>query len=174
MSPALLELQVALKSVYDTSAAGHVDGLRECLLKALRNDVNVATRMLETIPRAWERADGVSARSRLCSLYLEVCNVTSAPELRARALTNLGALMDSLLSQGRVTELPTPGELDRLWVQLQSGDINPTLSCAIIETSGAIMATLVSCGSDSVPNLERRLRSWGDMISECLDVDNVS
>ncbi|KAK4043957.1 putative death-receptor fusion protein-domain-containing protein [Parachaetomium inaequale] len=171
-SSALLNLHTSLKAVYDAAASGDVDGLRTHFLAMLSSDINTASRMLETIPEVWKQVGNAAARSELCSLYLEACTVSSAPEVRTQALTNLGSLMDGILSRGEVTELPSVGQLDRLWVQLQNGDINPALSCAIIETSGTIMAALVSRGGDNLSSMEQRLRSWGDMLSECLDVDN--
>jgi hypothetical protein len=171
---ALLDLHASLKVVYDTATSGDVEKLRENLLKLLRTDVNTSTRMLEMIPEIWKQVDSTSVRSGLCGLYLEACTVSSAPEVRTQALTNLGSLMNSILSSGEVAELPSVAQLDKLWVQLQTGDINPALSCAIIEASGTILAALVSHDSGDVPNMEQRLRSWGDMLSECLDVDNVS
>jgi hypothetical protein len=171
---ALLDLHTSMKMVYDTATSGDVEKLRASLLKLLRTDVNTLTRMLEMIPEVWKQVDSTSVRSGLCGLYLEVCTVSSAPEVRTQALTNLGSLMNRILSSGEVAELPSAAKLDELWVQLQAGDINPALSCAIIEASGTILAALMSHNADGVPNMEQRLRSWGDMLSECLDVDNVS
>ncbi|KAL2024422.1 hypothetical protein VTK56DRAFT_8233 [Thermocarpiscus australiensis] len=168
---ALLDIQTSLRLVYDSVARGDLDALRACLLETLSRDINTASRMLETIPMAWDQVASASARARLCGIYVEICEVSSAPELRGQALMNLGSLMDRILSDGDVGELPSTAHLDRLWVQLQHGDINPTLSCAIIETSGTIMAALVSRDSKD-SSAEQRLRSWGDMISDCLDVDN--
>lgn len=170
---ALLEVQASQKMVYDTASQGDLDGLRTHLLRFLNRDVNTASRVLEAIPRAWQKGVAPGSWSELCGLYLDVCDISSAPEVRAIALTNLGSLMDDILGSGDVELLPKPERLDQLWVRLQDGDINPTLSCAIIETSGSIMAALVSRGAEVLPNMAQRLRSWGDMLSECLDVDNV-
>jgi hypothetical protein len=174
-SSTLLNLHTSLKAVYDAAASGDVASLRTHFLATLSSDINTASRMLETIPEVWKQVDNnAAARSGLRGLYLEACTVSSAPEVRTQALTNLGSLMDGILSRGEVTELPSVEQLDGLWGQLQNGDINPALSRAIIETSGTIMAALVSRGADNLPRMEQRLRSWGDMLSECLDVDNVS
>jgi hypothetical protein len=172
-SSALLKLHTSLKVVYDAAASGDVESLRASFLRMLSGDVNTASRMLETIPEAWSQTDDLAVRSSLRDLYIEACTASSAPEVRTQALANLGPLMDGILSRGQVSELPTTEQLDGLWLQLQKGDINPALSCAIIETSGTIMAALVSHGAGNVPNMEQRLASWGDMLSECLDVDNV-
>jgi hypothetical protein len=173
-SSALLDLHATLKLVYGTAERGDVDILRMHFLKTLNRDINTATRMLEMIPEAWKQVDSASARSGLCNLYQEACTVASAPEVRTQALSNLGSLMDSILSRGDVTEFPTTEQLDRLWNQLRKGNINPALSCAVVETSGTIMAVLVTRDPDTVPDIEQRLRSWGDMLADCLDVDNVS
>ncbi|KAK4149214.1 putative death-receptor fusion protein-domain-containing protein [Chaetomidium leptoderma] len=171
-SSALLDLHTSLKVVYDAVSCGDVDGLRAQFLKTLKCDVNTAARMLELIPKAWKQVDSASARPGLCRLYLDACTMSSAPEVRTQALINLGSLMDNILSRGQATELPSVQQLDGLWGQLQEGDINPTLSCAIVETSGTIMAVLVSRDSGMPQNMDQRLSGWGDMLSECLDVDN--
>ncbi|KAH6849766.1 putative death-receptor fusion protein-domain-containing protein [Chaetomium sp. MPI-CAGE-AT-0009] len=171
-SSALLKLHRALKVVYDAAAAGDVDSLRAYFLKMLSSDINTASRMLEAIPDAWSQAGDLAVRSSLRDLYMEACTASSAPEVRTQALANLGPLLDGILNRGEVSELPSTEQLDGLWLQLQKGDINPALSCAIIEISGTVMAALVSHGAEKVLNMEQRLASWGDMLSECLDVDN--
>lgn len=170
---ALLDLHSSLKVVYDTATSGDVDTLQSTLLKLLSTDVNTSSRMLDMIPEVWKQVDSASVRSGLCGLYLEACTVSSAPEVQTQALTNLGSLMARILRSRGLAELPSAARLDELWARLQTGDINPALSCAIIETSGTILAVLVSRDSDNIPDMEQRLRSWGDMLSECLDVDNV-
>ena len=171
---ALLTLHTGLKLVYDVAASN--DGMPSLLphfQKMLSSDTNTACRMLEVVPGAWELA-GRTDPSGLCELYLGLCDIPSAPEVRAQALRNLGPVMDHLLCRGEIEKLPGVERLDKLWESLQDGDINPTLSCAIIETSGTIMAALVSRDTTNIPNMEQRLRSWGDMLYDCLDVDNVS
>ncbi|KAK3902107.1 putative death-receptor fusion protein-domain-containing protein [Staphylotrichum tortipilum] len=169
---ALLDLQAGLKLVYDIAASGDstID-LFKYLQKMLRTDVNTACRVLEAIPAAWKQV-GRADLSGLCELYLDLCALPSPPEVRSQVLRNLGPAMEELLGQGESAKLPAAERLDELWKTLQQGEINPTLSCAIIETSGTIMAALVSRGSDNVQNLEQRLRGWGDMLFDCLDVDN--
>lgn len=171
---ALLEMQVALKSVYDTAACGDLGELRSCLLRTINTDVNTAGRILEAVPRAWAQSGIAGVRSGLFDLYLQVCDASVVPEIRTHALLNFRTLMDGALSHGDVAELPSQEHLDRLWNELQNGDINPALSNAIVETSGTIMAAVVSRDSGSLSDIEQRMRSWGDMLSECLDVDNVS
>lgn len=173
-SSALLNLHRSLMVVHDTVSSGDVEGLRMNFLATLNSDVNTASRILEAIPQVWKSVDNVTTNRALCGLYLEACTVSSAPEIRTQALTNLALLMDGALNRGELAALPSIEELDRLWVQLQGGDISPGLSCAAIQTSGAIMAALVALGLGNTADKERRLRSWGDMLSEGLDVDNVS
>ncbi|KAK4106469.1 hypothetical protein N658DRAFT_512297 [Parathielavia hyrcaniae] len=171
-SSAMLDLHASLKLVYDTAGCGDVDSLRLQLSKTLNRDISTAARMLEMLPEVWKQVDSASARSGLCQLYLEACTVSSAPEVRTQALTNLGSLLDSMLRRRDYAELPSAEQLDRLWSQLRQGEINPALSCAVIETSGTIISALLSRDLDSPPNLEQKLRSWGDMLSDCLDVEN--
>lgn len=166
-------MESSLKQAYDAATSADVGQLRACVLETLSKDINTASRILEAIPSAWKQLTGANTRTGLCSLYLEVCSVSSALEVRAVALTNLGLLMDDMLASGDLSELPAPEALDKLWNQLHKGDINPTLSYAVIETSGTIMAALVS-PNPNMPGMEQRLRSWGDMITDCLDVENVS
>ncbi len=171
---ALLTLHTGLKLVYDVAASGGgMPSLLPHFQKILSSDTNTACRMLEVVPQAWELA-GRPDPSGLCELYLGLCDIPSAPEVRAQVLRNLGPVMDYLLSRGEIEKLPGVEQLDKLWKSLQDGDINPTLSCAIIETSGTIIAALVSRDATNIPNMEQRLRSWGDMLYDCLDVDNVS
>lgn len=169
----MLNLHAGLRLVYDAAASdGGLLSLLTAFQRTLSSDVNTACRMLEVIPGAWEQA-GRTNPSGLCELYFRLCDIPSAPEVRAQILKNLGPVLDGLLRDGDIANLPAAERLDKLWNNLQNGDINPTLSCAIIETSGTIMAALVSPGSEAIPNLEQRLRSWGDMLFDCLDVDNV-
>ncbi|KAL2164432.1 hypothetical protein VTH06DRAFT_3648 [Thermothelomyces fergusii] len=172
-SSALLKLHKSLMVVHDTAASSNVEGLRTHFLATLGSDMNTAGRMLEAIPEAWKSVDSVATSRALCGLYMEACTISSAPEIRARALTNLGLLMGGVLNRGEMAGLPSIKELDRLWSRLGEGEISPALSCAAIQASGTIMAALVSQGMNNAVDQERRLRSWGDMLSESLDVDNV-
>ncbi|KAK0711260.1 putative death-receptor fusion protein-domain-containing protein [Lasiosphaeris hirsuta] len=167
---ALLDIEVTVKLFSDLAVAGNLRGLRLFLFQTLSRDINTATRMLETLPKTWEARQGTNARSELCLLYADICIHTAAPEARAQALTNLGLLMDDILNQNELAELPGIESLDQLWAGLQNGEINPTLSYAIIRTSGTIMAVLTS---RHATHLNQRLRGWGVMIADALDVDNM-
>ncbi|KAK3322123.1 putative death-receptor fusion protein-domain-containing protein [Apodospora peruviana] len=190
-STALLRMETAIMAVYDSAyEATDVTKVRSALLTVLgNNDTNTACRMLETAPKVWEavqrkamedlqKEDGITPE--LCALYIEVCDraATAAPEVRAQALLNFGSLIDGILlnhkaAAARSSPLPSTEQLDRLWSSLQrKGELfNPTLACAIIKTSGSLMAATV-CAGTSIPNLEQRLRSWGLMIADSLAVDN--
>ncbi|KAK3682638.1 putative death-receptor fusion protein-domain-containing protein [Podospora appendiculata] len=172
---ALLSLQRATNLVYETALAGDTHGLRSWLLSATRNDTDTACRMLESIPVAWGSSQSGKLRLELCTLYAQVCSLPTAPEVRAQALLNLGDLLESLLGGDQQPgQLPSVKELDQLWSHLQEGEINPTLSCAIIRTSGSLMAVLAclrSQGAD-IPNVDQRLRSWGAMVADCIAIDN--
>lgn len=191
---ALLRMEKCVKVVHETARSyalgqhGDFSAMRNSLLEILTVDTNTACRMLEAMPKAW---DGVQNRRMrdvgladdvtpaLCDLYAEVCRRPAAPEARAQALLNLGGLVDGVLGCGqrRLYEiLPSAEKLDELWVSLQrkGGIINPTLACAIIKTSGSLMAARLRLGEGGEIGLERRLRSWGVMVGDSLDVDNVS
>ena len=174
----LLAMEVAINEVYDSAAFGDIEGLQASLLNVLGTDTDTACRMLEIIPTAY-RAPPVDTVSALCELYAQVVSAAAAPpEARAAALANLGYLLEWIIQDLQEVEaLPTVGQLDRVWTGLQTGEINPTLSCAILEASGAIMAALVCrhyYTEEKVPNLAQRLKGWGAMISDALGVDNVS
>ncbi|KAL1839076.1 hypothetical protein VTJ49DRAFT_1877 [Mycothermus thermophilus] len=171
-SSALLDLQTSLRVVYNAASSADVGQLREELMRLLETDVNTAIRMLEVTPEAWRHVDNSSATSELCALYLDICISSPAPGVRKQALLNLGSLLGDLLRHGDVSELPSAAQLDGLWRRLQHGEISPSLSCTIVETSGTIMAALLSQPSQDIPDMAPRLQRWGDMLSECLDVDN--
>ena len=179
---ALLDMELAIELVHDTASSANVAELRALLLDTLDHDTNTASRLLETIPSAWKAAiesANPAPRSGLSNLYIEVCcRPNTAPEARAQALLNLGSMIDETLkstnSNGQL--LPSIEQLDTLWSSLQKGDINPTLSYAIIETSGSLMAATLqqsTSSSSPIPKLERRIRSWGAMIADALGIDNT-
>lgn len=172
-SSALLSLHTSLNMVHETAHSKDITKLRWQFLHTPNSDINTANRVLEAIPEVWKQVGGTDVNTGLCNLYLEACTTSSAPEVRTQSLINLGSLMDELLRQGKVAELPSAKELDSLWAVLQTGDINPGLSCAIIETSGTIMAVQVARDSSDGLDMANRLRNWGEMLTDCLDVDNV-
>ncbi|KAL2271601.1 hypothetical protein VTJ83DRAFT_972 [Remersonia thermophila] len=171
-SSALLDLQTSLRVVYNAASSANVGQLRAELMQLLDTNVNTAIRMLEVAPEAWRHVVNSSATSEMCALYLDVCASSPAPGVRKQALLNLGSLLGDLLRHGDASGLPSTAQLDGLWRRLQQGEISPSLSCAIVETSGTIMAALLSQPSPDVPDMAPRLQRWGTMLSECLDVDN--
>ena len=173
-SSALLDVEVAAHRVWIAAASGNSNQLRTHLFDALNSDVNTACRMLEAIPDVPDSISVFGNRLELCTLYGEVCARTSAPEARARALSNLGPLMDEIICRGEPMDLLGAEFLEKVWMGLQDGDINPTLSCAIIRSSGTFMAALTSSGAADSLEMEHRLRGWGAMIADALDIDNVS
>ncbi|KAK0722821.1 putative death-receptor fusion protein-domain-containing protein [Lasiosphaeria miniovina] len=174
-SSALLDMQISMKVVYDTAALADVDKLRSCLSDTLKRDINTATRMLETIPSAWGSVQGGKAKAELCAMYASICKLPGATEARTQALLNLGSVVDDSLSNHDVQDLPSLAKLDMLWDHLLEEEINPTLSCAIITTSGSLMAASLSLPSDldNTAKVDQRLMSWGELIADALDADNA-
>ncbi len=168
-SSALLNIQTAESQVRKFAVSGDIQGLGSCLVQMLNKDVNTACRMLEIIPRVW----GAQHRAKLCVLYSDVCIRTSACEVRAQALSNLASLMEDVLKRREYADLPSADNLHQLWASLETGEINPALSCAIINISGSFMVALTCPNMGDIPNLDQRIRGWGAMISDSLDVDNV-
>jgi len=173
-SSALLDMQRVIKLVTDSSATNDLIGLRSHLFMVLCQDVNTACRMLEAIPSIWASDLSQNDRVELCRLYADVCIQASAPDVRGQALSNLSALMDGVLERKELAELPAADVLERVWKSLQEGEINPALSYSIIGASGTFMAALSARSAQDTPNLDQRVRSWGIMIADSLDIDNVS
>lgn len=193
---ALLRTEDGIKLVQDAAdtrlseGTGDFENMRAYLLENLTRDTNTACRMLEVMPTACDKVQSQSMAAlnladeitpQLCGFYTEVCHLPAAPEIHAQALLNLASLVDKclLVTHRRLDEmLPNNEELDRLWVSLQrKGEIiNPTLACAIIKASGSLMAAAVRLSEGDehkTQSLERRLRNWGVMIADSLDVENV-
>lgn len=182
-SSALLDSEAVIASVYHAAAVADTKVLRALFLHTLSKDINTTHRMLEMVPTAWKSLSTPETIEGLTNLYAEVCTTTAAtPDIKAAAITNLGDLIDTLLQQGRQAELlslPFMATVEQTWKGLQQGEINPNLSCAIIRASGSLMAALAlrntaTTGSDKVDNqMSRRLRAWGVMIADALDIDNT-
>lgn len=171
-SSALLDMEITIKLAADSSAAGDITTLRDHLSATLGQDINTACRTLEATPSIWSSVPSKKNRSDLCNLYADICVEASAPEVRSQALSNLANLMGGTLRGGKEFKgLPGGDTLERVWKSLQEGEINPTLSYSIIQASGTFMAALSVQGA---AGLERRLQSWGVMVADALDIDNVS
>jgi len=171
---ALFHMQSALGRVCCQSIVGDENGLRSTLLDAMEKDVNTAHRILEALPGIWKSGQGSGNMSGLSTLYADICIRASAPETRAQSLLNLASLMDDSLRRNEAEGLLTMETLTRVWASLQEGDINPTLSCAIIRASGAIMAAFVSHNGSDAAGYGEKLRAWGTLIANSLDINNVS
>ena len=184
---ALLEIQAALKTASDFATVNDISGLRSHVFTTLHQDVNTATRLLEALPAIWEHSyefrgeqQSEPSRTELCRLYEDVCIQSSAPAsapgVRAQALVNLASLIGDILKGKDFANLPRVDTLERIWSALQEGEINPTLSCAIIKSSGAFMAALTALEKTGTKSgsMEQRLRGWGVMIADSLDVEHVS
>lgn len=141
------------------------------------SDVNTATRLLESLPSIIPTTS--TTTKDLCTLYAKIItHAVSAPEARAQALLNLSAIIDSTLTgaNGDIDALPSADTIQQAWNSLQAkGEMNPTLSCAVIRASGCFMALLGHKTTNPDSKVEdHRLRSWGQMISNALEIDNVS
>ncbi|CCC10606.1 unnamed protein product [Sordaria macrospora k-hell] len=180
-SSALLDSEAVIASVYHAAAVADTKVLRALFLHTLSKDINTTHRMLEMVPAAWKSISTPETIEGLANLYAEVCTTTAAtPDIKAAAITNLGDLIDTLLQQGRQAELLNlsfMATVEQIWKDLQQGEINPNLSCAIIRASGSLMAALAfrsAAASGEIDNqMAQRLRAWGAMIADALDIDNT-
>lgn len=180
-SSALLDSEAVIASVYHAAAVADTKVLRALFLHTLSKDINTTHRMLEMVPAAWKSISTPETIEGLANLYAEVCTTTAAtPDIKAAAITNLGDLIDTLLQQGRQAELLNlsfMATVEQIWKDLQQGEINPNLSCAIIRASGSLMAALVfrsAAASGEIDNqMAQCLRAWGAMIADALDIDNT-
>ncbi|KAK5664241.1 hypothetical protein OQA88_458 [Cercophora sp. LCS_1] len=170
---ALLEMQRAVRVAYDLSTGGNIGALRSHLLSVLETDVNTARRLLEVIPNIWGSKQGANDRAGLCKLYGDMCCQALAPEIRAQSLSNLASLIDAVLHDDAEDELPTADALQRVWGSLHNGEINPDLSYSIINSSGTFMLALDLRDTGNVASSGQRLRGWGAMIADALNVDNT-
>ncbi|KAK3953561.1 putative death-receptor fusion protein-domain-containing protein [Pseudoneurospora amorphoporcata] len=181
-SSALLDSEAVIASVYHAAAVADTKVLRALFLHTLSKDINTTHRMLEMIPAAWKSISTLATIEGLSNLYAEVCTTTAATsDIKAAAITNLGDLIDTLIQQDRQAELlnlPFMATVEQTWKGLQQGEINPNLSCAIIRASGSLMAALAlrntaTTGSEIDSQMAQRLRAWGAMIADALDIDNT-
>lgn len=177
---ALLAMHASLHLLHTTPS---VPTLGEHVLSLLlpnnatTSDVNTATRLLESLPSIIPTTSTMT--KDLCALYTKIItHAVSAPEARAQALLNLSAIVDSTLTGGNgdIDALPSADTIQQAWSSLQAkGEMNPTLGCAVIRASGCFMALLAhKTTSPDSSQEDHRLRSWGQMISNALEIDNVS
>ena len=168
---ALLRISEYVRTLRRASAAGDITILEELLVQLAASDVDTANHVLEIVPQLWDVEESPGSAHRLCNCYIRICTATDAPDLRAAALTNLASLLDALLENSEDGMLPETETVLHLWNTLQQGDINPTLSHAILRVSGPLMATVVRQSTEMAP--EHILRSWAHTVSSASDAENV-
>ena len=171
---ALFQMQFGIHTVYECARHTDVVRLQQDLIQMLKVDADTACTMLKTIPEAWQPHESPEVYAQLGELYLDAHQHAKHSEPRELALLNLTVLMDKLLQDGKLDQLPSEQRLQQLQVEIQLGAINPTLSQVALENSGILMAARITRGSPDSQALEPQLRYWGNMLAEALDVDNVS
>ncbi|RYP07269.1 hypothetical protein DL764_002584 [Monosporascus ibericus] len=169
-SSALLNSSLAVAVTKELLRNARIGELEHNLQSALREDVNVACVMLETLAEAGPPRDG-AAGCALVRAYMGVCSATEAPEPRTLALRCLAVLLDAFLARrGReeaLQGLPAQETFHEFWTELHRKSLNPSLSDAIVRLSGPLLAVFVSrAGAAPDEGLLRWLRSWGAMVSE--------
>ncbi len=171
---ALLDASLVTQAVHESFQSNDVSSLEQHLLDALSKDSNAASKMLEVIAEVWRPSldsdtwEEKNVLSNLCSMYIKASKMTSALEPQALALSNLAPLLDALLRKDTLVSSAVIDELPQLWQHLRGSHINPALSNSILTVSGPAMAILANQGIDT------ELQNWGCMISNALDIDNVS
>ncbi|RYP58547.1 hypothetical protein DL769_008921 [Monosporascus sp. CRB-8-3] len=169
-SSALLNSSLAVAATKELLRSSRIEELGHNLQSALKDDVNIACAMLETLAEAAPPRDE-AAGCALVRAYMEVCGATAAPEPRMLALGCLAALLDAFLARrGRedaLQGLPARETLHEFWTGLHRKPLNPGLSDAIVRLSGPLLAVFVSrAGAAPDEGLLRWLRSWGAMVGD--------
>lgn len=169
---ALRKAQTVLQANYTALEKNDRQALESLVASVAVSDPDTATRLLETVQASWfisgiQTPDTASWLATVCiSVGLEIA---AAPEVRAVALLNLAEAMDYLLfGEGRGNDniLPTVDSLSRVWSATSQGAINPTLSWAVLRSSGPILAASVRAGSTSVL---MSVSSWAAMIKAAIE-----
>ncbi|RYP79117.1 hypothetical protein DL771_000095 [Monosporascus sp. 5C6A] len=169
-SSALLNSSLAAAATKDLLRNARVEELEHNLQSALKDDVNVACAILETLAEAGPPRDE-AAGCALVRAYMGVCSATEAPEPRTLALGCLAVLLDAFLARrGReeaLRRLPAQETFHEFWTELRRKPLNPSLSDAIVRLSGPLLAVFVSrAGAAPDEGLLRWLRSWGAVVSD--------
>lgn len=169
-SAALLNNRVGVMALRRAAACGSLDQLKTCLFNALDQDIDTACTLLEATPAIWGRKQV----SRLCVLYLDICQHTTSPEARATALTNLAELMETSVASGQLHALPSPDALDAFQHSLYD-TISPALGNAVLLASGPVMAlhVLRHHGQPTFFLFEQRLRCWGAALADALRAEKT-
>ncbi|RYP32263.1 hypothetical protein DL767_005314 [Monosporascus sp. MG133] len=169
-SSALLNSSLAAAATKELLRNARIGELERKLQSALRDDVNVACVMLETLAEA-APPRGEAAGCALVRAYMGVCSATEAPEPRTLALGCLAALLDAFLARrGReeaLQGLPALEAFHEFWAELHRKPLNPSLSDAIVRLSGPLLAVSVSrAGAAPDEGVLRWLRSWGAVVGD--------
>ncbi|RYP04012.1 hypothetical protein DL765_010330 [Monosporascus sp. GIB2] len=176
-SSALLKSSLAVAATKELLRNARIGELEHNLQSALKDDVNIACAMLETLAEAAPPRDE-GAACALVRAYMGVCSATEAPEPRTLALGGLAALLDAFLARrGRgeaLRGLPAQEAFHELWTGLHRKPLNPSLSDAVVRLSGPLLAVFV-CRAGAAPDegLLRWLRSWGAMVSDAGSDDRI-
>ena len=182
---ALLKVQSVQQANYAVASRNDRPGLEALLKSVAVSDPDTATRLLDAIPESWsasvqgQRSPDVA--SWLCTVYVNTgLQSDAAPLVRAAALRHLADAMDYLLLLGPAQRhlLPSVESLVRLWQSLAEGDINPTLSWAILRASGPILASLQNVASTSTSSstpipAALTVASWAAMLKSAGSVDQT-
>ncbi|CAK7204368.1 hypothetical protein SEUCBS139899_007124 [Sporothrix eucalyptigena] len=168
---ALLKVQTTLQANYTALAQNDRKCLESLVSSVAVSDPDTATRLLEEIQSCWFAPchQTLDAASWLCSVYTSVClEITAAPEVRAVALLNLAEVMDYIFlsKDSSVKPLPEAEALARVWSATSQGAINPTLSWAILRSSGPIMAASVLTGQTQAL---LSVSAWAAMIKSAME-----
>ncbi|KAL1888739.1 hypothetical protein Sste5346_009365 [Sporothrix stenoceras] len=150
---ALLKAQTVLQANYTALEKEDRPALESLVASVAVSDPDTATRLLEIVQASWfiSGIQTPNTASWLSTVYINVgFEIAAAPEVRALALLNLAEVMDYLLfGEGRGNDnlLPAVDSLARVWSATSQGAINPTLSWAVLRSSGPILAASVRTGS---------------------------
>ncbi|PSR75256.1 putative death-receptor fusion protein-domain-containing protein [Coniella lustricola] len=169
-SAALLNNRLGINVVHCSAVSGDLATLETEVLRALDEDVDTASALLEAMPGKWD----INQTPKLCELYLQLAQHTTVPDVRAIALSNLADLMDDAITRGNQHHLPSPQALASLQNSF-ADSISPTLANAILLVSGPTMAihTRTHHGQFSFFTFEQRLRAWGAALADALHDTNT-
>ncbi|RYO81329.1 hypothetical protein DL766_004480 [Monosporascus sp. MC13-8B] len=176
-SSALLTSSLAVAATKELLRNARIGELERNLQSALKDDVNIACVMLETLAEA-APPRGEGAGCALVHVYMGVCSATEAPEPRTLALGCLAVLLDAFLARpGReetLRGLPAQETFHEFWTELHRKPLNPSLSDAVVRLSGPLLAVFVRrAGAPPDEGLLRWLRSWGAMVSDAGSDDRI-
>ncbi len=163
----LLRTQLGKLLVYHHVQSRDAYGLRGIVTETASVDVNAASAMLEAVSTFDDQLDS----AELCQLYLDICLGSSSCELRTAALNRLADVLTRILTSNMMEGLPASVSLIGLWADLREGSLNPSLSNAIIRSSGPILSAIMrqETGQDS----SSRLARWSGMMAAAVKDEQV-